>query len=281
MTLPSIVEDASSGAAASAPQDIPPGRKLDFFKGITQGSAAVGKYAMRMPLLYYDFMAVLVTFVTPLERVRAWLPSSRMHPLRLTPWHGVTLFAAFEYRDTDIGAYNEFSMSFPVTLDKPAPVLTGLLKANSEGLTSYVWHLPVTTEVARDLGVEHAGYPKFLADVQFDRHGDWIDCHLAEGGSHILTLSVKECPLHEADRMRYHFLNVRKDRLVYGMASVQPQRVGISRNPSDVRLELGNHSIAQELRDLHLGRMMDYRYCPEGQLILNSALESYDLGQPA
>ncbi len=235
---------------------------------------------MCTPLFYYDFTALLVSFVTPLERIRALLPLSAMHPLRLTPWHGITLFAAFEYRDTDIGPYNEVGMLFPITLHKPAPVLTGLLKAMSDGLTSYVWHLPVTTEVARDLGVEHAGYPKFLADIQFGRHEGWIDCRISEGNSHILTLSVRECPLQDADRMRYHTVNVHHDRILYGMASVHVQRMGISRDPSDVRLELGNHSIAQELRHLGLGRMIDYRYCPEGQLILNSVLESYKLSQP-
>jgi hypothetical protein len=56
-----------------------------------------------------------------------------MHPLRITPWHGVTTIAAFEYRDTDIGPYNEFGVMFPITLHKPAPVLTGFLKALEEG----------------------------------------------------------------------------------------------------------------------------------------------------
>ncbi len=202
-----------------------------------------------------------------------------MHPLRLTPWHGVTLFTAFEYRDTDIGPYNEFGIAFPITLHKPAPILTGLLKAMSDGLTTYVWHLPVTTEIARVLGIEHAGYPKFLADIQFDRHEGWIDCHVAEGGKQILNLSARETPLQQMDRMRYSLVNVRHDRLLPGIASVHVQQVGISRSPSDVRLELGDHAIAQELRRLSLGRMIDYRYCPQGQLILHSVLESYKLGR--
>ncbi len=77
--------------------------------------------------------------------------------------------------------------------------------------------------------------------------------------------------------MHYHMVNVHHDRILYGTASVHVQRMGVSRNPSDVRLELGDHAIAQELRRLGLGRMIDYRYCPEGQLILNSVLESFAL----
>ncbi len=280
MHHPTVLENTSPTGPALEPEDVPQRPNLDFFRGIIQGSTPVGKYMMRTPLFYYDFAGLLVTFVTPLERIRTLLPSAVMHPLRLTPWHGVTLFTAFEYRDTDVGPYNEFGVMFPVTLHKRAPVLTGLLRAMSEGLTTYVWQLPVTTEIARDLGTEHAGYPKFLADIKFDRHDDWIDCRVAEGDSHILTLSVRERPLQGEDRMQYHMVNVRQDRILCGMADVHVERRGVSHDPSDVRLELGDHPIAQELRRLHLGRMIDYRYCPEGQLILNSVLESYSLGGP-
>ncbi len=64
------------------------------------------------------------------------------------------------------------------------------------------------------------------------------------------------------------------------MASAHLGRMSVSRDPSDVRLKLGDHPIAQELRRLNLGRMIDYRYCPQGQLILNSILESYGLDAP-
>ncbi|MGE5140042.1 MAG: acetoacetate decarboxylase family protein [Rudaea sp.] len=275
-----LAEDDSRMQAGREARAAPDRRNLDFFRGILQATVPVGKYMMCMPLFYYDFTALLVTFVTPLERIRPLLPSPVMHALRLTPWHGVTVFAAFEYRDTDIGPYNELSIAFPITLHKPAPVLTGLLKPMSEGMTTYIRHLPVTTEIARDLGIEHAGYPKFLADIRFDRHEDWIDCRVAEGGSHILTLSARKGSLQAADRMRFHAVNVHYDRILYGMATANVQRVSLSRNPSDVRLELGNHSIAQELGRLGLGRMIDCRYCPEGQLILNSVLESYELTRP-
>jgi len=232
---------------------------------------------MPTPLFYYDFTGLMVTFVTPLSRIRALLPSPVMQPLRLTPWHGVTIVGAFEYRDTDIGPYNEVGVMFPITLHKPAPVLTGLLKALAEGPMTYIWRLPVTTEVARCLGVEHAGFPKFVADIQFDRHAGWIDCRVAEGDSHILTLSVREIPLRDAGRLPLHMTTVHSGRILHLVANNQLHRLGISRNPSNVRLELGSHSIAQELRRLGLGRMMECHYFPSGQVILSAPLESYDL----
>jgi len=277
MRNPSVVEDVSRIATAREPKDLAQRRNLDFFKGVVQASVSTGPYNMPTPLFYYDFTGLMVTFVTPLSRIRALLPSSVMQPLRLTPWHGVTIVGAFEYRDTDIGPYNEVGVMFPITLHKPAPVLTGLLKAMAEGPMTYIWRLPVTTEEARCLGVEHAGYPKFVADIKFDRHAGWTDCRVTEGDSHILTLSVKESPLHDAGRMPFHVANVRNGRILHGVMNTRLHRLGISRDPADVRLELGSHSMAQELRHLGLGRMLECRYCPEGQVVLTSVLESYDL----
>ncbi len=277
MHNPSVLEDVSQVAAIGEAKDVAQSRNLDFFKGVPQASVSVGDYNMYTPLFYYDFTALTVAFMTPLSRIRALLPSPAMHPLRLTPWHGVTMLAAFEYRDTDIGPYNEVGVMFPITLQKPAPVLTGLLRAMAEGPMTYIWQLPVTTEVARYLGVELAGFPKFVADIKFDRHDGWIDCRVAEGDSHILTLSVRDTPLHDSGRMPTHVANVHSGRILHLLLTNNLPRLATSRNPSDVRLELGSHSIGRELRRLSLGRMMECRYCPEGQLILSQVLESFDL----
>ena len=51
--------------------------------------------------------------------------------------------------------------------------------------------------------------------------------------------------------------------------------MGESRREEDVRLELGVHPIADELRELKLGRLMQLQYMSENQAILTPALESY------
>jgi hypothetical protein len=273
----SFVKDGSRIISPLKPENAQQNRDLDFFTGVSQGRISMGPYNTPTPVFYYDCSSLLVAFVTPLKRIRALLPSAVMHPLRLTPWHGVTYFSAFEYRDTDIGPYNEFGIFFPITLHKPAPVLTGVLRAMSEGPMTYIWQLPVTTEIARFLGVEHAGFRKFIADIKFDHHDGWVDCSLAERDSHILSLSVKTPPLKEAGRMEFHMANIRNGRILHGVSYNHLGRVGLSRNPADVHLELGEHSIAQELKRLGLGRMIECRYYPEVQMILYGVVESFNL----
>jgi mRNA-degrading endonuclease RelE of RelBE toxin-antitoxin system len=48
-----------------------------------------------------------------------------------------------------------------------------------------------------------------------------------------------------------------------------------SKNPGDAKLELGDHRISQELRDLHLGGMVGCQYTPSMQTILTPVLESF------
>ena len=52
---------------------------------------------------------------------------------------------------------------------------------------AFVLHLPVTHRPARDGGRLVWGYPKFIADMEFEDSIETMRCSLAEGGRHILT----------------------------------------------------------------------------------------------
>ncbi len=109
-------------------------RDTVFFEQVTQVETPWRDQTIRLPIFYYDVTTVAAAFLTPLAPVRALLPSPRLQPLRATPWHTVTIITAFEYRDSDIGPYNEVAIAFPITLDRPAPILTGLLRAMATSL---------------------------------------------------------------------------------------------------------------------------------------------------
>lgn len=113
-----------------------------------------------------------------------------------------------------VGSYNKVSVSIPFTLDRPSPLFTGSLRKSPGVPQLYIRHLPVTTEIARDTGVEFAGYPKFLADIEFEKQGDWVTCHLAEKNQHILTFAVRQLELHETPRSRIDVFTTRRGRIL-------------------------------------------------------------------
>jgi hypothetical protein len=228
-----------------------------------------------MPAFYYDVMDLTCLFLAPALKVKAILPSKRMHPYRLTPWHSVISISAVSYRDSDIGAYNEVVIAVPITLDDPSPLLTGLVRPLPPVPMTYIHQMPVTTEIARDAGIEFLGTPKFLANIEIEEREDRVHCHLFEGTEHIFTLAGRIGTLKPSARSRIDLITRRKGYLLRWEWVLSEQSQSVSRNASDVSLELGSHPVSQELRDMSLGRALSCQYTPHFQGILTPVLESY------
>jgi hypothetical protein len=249
-------------------------RDSSFFEQIQQVSHTVEGHEFKVPTFYYDITTINAAFLTPVRQVKKRLPSRQMKPVRVTPFHAITAITAFEYRDTDIGPYNEVSIGLPVTVGRAALVGWGALRVLQEP-TAYVMQLPVTTEIARYGGVAFFGFPKFIAEIEFQRENGWIHCHLAAEGKDIFTLSARQLKTKPAGRSRLHALTIMGERILRSEIMInQPQR-GVSIRQEDVRLELGDHAIANNLREMQLGRMLQLQHMPAHQSILTSAIESY------
>ncbi|WP_299402154.1 acetoacetate decarboxylase family protein [Acaryochloris sp. IP29b_bin.148] len=247
----------------------------DFFGEIEQVQAPWAGGTIHLPVFYYDVATLTVQFLASIDRIRPLLPSPRMQPFRITPWHCVLAISALAYRDCDIGPYNEVSIGIPMTLDEPSPVLTGILHPVPTVPKVYIRHLPVSTEIARRAGVEFAGYPKFVAKIVFEQDGNWIRCQLHQDDQHILTLSGREGKLTRACRSRTQPVSVRRGYMLSSEWIVSERLQFQSRGSKDAQLELGDHPIAQELQALKLDRMIGYQYAPQSQGILTPANESF------
>ncbi|MDJ0923267.1 MAG: acetoacetate decarboxylase family protein [Acidimicrobiia bacterium] len=251
-------------------------RDTAFFDGIAQIPDRRGGRDLKRPVFFYDSTMFQVSFLTPIERIRELLPSHRIHPMRFTPKRAVTSIGAVQHHDSDVGAYNVLGIMFPVTIDHPAPLMRGLLKVATEGATLFAWQMPETSEFAVESGVETAGYPKFLADVDIDTEGDWATCRVEEGGRQILNLSIRRpsvVPVHR--RWPAGMLTVRDgwvQRIPY--VSNIPY-AGKSSKAADVGLELGDHPVADELRHLDLGRPVNIQYFTGMQQTLGTVLEAW------
>ena len=250
-------------------------QKLEFFEGIKQSKVQLGPYHINSPVFYRDMASLSVYLLAPLNKVRSILPSNRMHPFRVTPWHSVVMISAFEYRDSDLSPYNEVSIGIPFVLDRVSPVFTGILRKIPEVPMVYIHHLPVTTELARVSGIEIANFPKFLAEISFDNGSQWISCKVDSEGKHILTLSGRKIKLRTIPGQRVCPITHKQNRLLRLEFNLSECEAGFSKSQSDVRLELGNHPIGLELRELNLGRVLTYQYSQALQAILTGVCESY------
>jgi hypothetical protein len=183
--------------------------------------------------------------------------------------------AAYQYRETDIGPYNEVLVGVPVTIDKDTPLFTGSLRKLPEEPMIYIQHLPVTTEIAREVGAEFSGYPKFAANIEFVEEGDSITCGLMADNQKVLTLRGRKLNLEQCPRSRAYPLTYRRGYILRSELIISEREMGTSKRRVDVELELGKHKIAEELKEMNLGKLASYSYCPQAQGILTPVIESF------
>jgi hypothetical protein len=247
--------------------------KGDFFKDVVQLEFAVPEFNWigKLPCFYYDTTTMTAVYTASTKKVRPYLPLPEMHPVEMIPGRCLVAFTAFEYRDTDIDPYNEFSITVLITFRRRSiPGLTMMVSTLNRCMTAYVWHLPVTTEIARRGGVDHYGYPKFIADIAFERTPGKLTCTLTEGSETILTLTGNTLPTRPEKRTRIRTYSVKNGIPLATNIDVNPMEYAQSKKRNAATLEIGsNHAICRELHEIGLSaRPILYQYIPLNEAIL-------------
>jgi hypothetical protein len=110
-----------------------------------------------LPVRYFDAQCLLATFVTELSAATALLEGTGLQAVLQEDGKAIALLGCFEYRTTDIGAYNEACLAIlAVASGDPIPAF-------------YVTNLPVTTATANRAGREIWGFNKFVTAIEVKR----------------------------------------------------------------------------------------------------------------
>lgn len=254
---------------------------MSFFEAVPQFPFDFHGTEIMRPVFYHSYASIQVLFLTPVEKIRGLLPSGRLHPMRFSPRSAVTAISVIEHRDSGVGPYSLAFIGFPVTVDREAPILRGLLKAVAGGAGVFVWQMPENSRLPIESGVEVVGYPKFMAEVEMEKDHGWTVGRVAEAGQTILSLSVRPLKTRRVDRRFPGDLYVYRDPWVRHIPFVTNIiEVGTSMNQADARLELGSHPIADELRQLELGRVISVQYSPQSQQVLGGVLDGWKADRP-
>ena len=232
-----------------------------------------------LPYFYYDAAAFTAIYSASSTKIRELLPRAEMNPVEVFPGRSLVAFTAFEYRRTDGIPYNEVSIAFLITYERPQiPGLTISRMMMTRVYTTYVWQLPVTTEAARAGGVDLFGYPKFIADIDFNEDGEWVTCSLVEHGQEILQLSGKKLASKRGKRTRYLSYNIEKGAPLIAEVLVSPKMFAQAMGGRSAKLELGSdHPVSDTLKQIRLSKLaILYQYIPTAELILFPAINMTD-----
>jgi hypothetical protein len=205
-----------------------------------------------LPVVVRDAVAVTAMFLVPTAVARRLIPHPALHPLEPWPGRAILVLAGVEYRDNDLGRYNEVAVSFLVQPGgaRPRPLLGLLTAMRRREAAAYIHRLPVTTAFSRDAGRDIWGFPKTVDRIEFQDAGGRRTGSLIVDGEHVLTLSVTRSGRGTMPDMPQDAVTVR-DGVVWRTPSTMGG-TGTGFRLGGARVILGRHPIAAELRALGL-----------------------------
>lgn len=204
-----------------------------------------------LPVVVRDAAVMSATFLLDAAAVRGFVPHPELHVPELFPGRAVGVISCIEYRDNDLGIYNEVSIAFFVKHGAPpAPLFGVLLGFARGGLGAYIHRLPVTTSFSRDAGRDIWGFPKTVDQIEFRDAGARRECTLAVEGTTVFTLSIPRGGRRQVREMPQDAFASRGGVLYRTPSVMGGDGVGI--RLGGATLTLGGHPIADELRALGL-----------------------------
>ena len=193
-------------------------------------------------------------FLVPLEAARALMPRPDFTVAEFLPGKAICTIAMIDYKQNDLGDYNEVSIALFVRPNGKGPILPWLgnwMDLSRNRLGVHILHLPVDQSFTCEAGCKIWGYPKTVQKIDIDYETDRATCQLIYDGVPALTFSVPrggDKTLKPSSVTTLSYIDERPHRTV---ASQSVKGFGTHKG-TDVELELGSGLIADQLRSLGL-----------------------------
>lgn len=145
---------------------------MSWLASVKQRSIEFGVYQSLAPLIYRDFDMTIGFFLCDKNSVAGLCPQQALEPVAIIPGRCLVAVSCMQYRDTDIGPYNEVALSLPLQPKRPfLQKGRALLSAIDRGLFhAHVLALPVNTKIALTGGQLIFNYPKIYSSISFDEN---------------------------------------------------------------------------------------------------------------
>jgi hypothetical protein len=206
---------------------------------------------VELPVVVRDASAATATYLVSAAAARRLLPYDAIDVVELLPGRALLSIAAIDYRDNDLGDYNEISIAFFVReRAEPAGTLRTARALFRNDLKTYIHRLPVNQSFTCEAGCAIWGFPKTVEEIEFHAGERRHDCTFHADGRHVFSFSTPRGggrTLPDSTMVTYTRIEgvPHKTRFTSGATDFGVRLGG-------AELRLGDHPIADELRTLGL-----------------------------
>jgi hypothetical protein len=242
--------------------------------------ALIDGIPFQLPINSEKTPALMAAFTINADKAKKLMPENEIHPFRL--WNkGLLVITVVDYRITDIGKYIEFSIAIACTHGaKPAPRLLPGIFWKPYGTGQFVYDLPVSTEISVKGGKGIWGMPKHQANLNFAIGEQTVSSQYDLDGQLVMKIEVTKpkkawLPINMGAANYCEFRGLLMKSYIYFQGKLAFSLF----KPGSARLTLGNHPLAQPLKELEISPEPIFAgFFPETRGILDDYFESWFLG---
>jgi hypothetical protein len=193
------------------------------------------------------------TFLVSASAASKLLQGPDFEIVEFLPGRAICSLAIIDYKDNDLGDYDEVSIAFFVRPRGERPLLPYLgnwIDMVRGELGVHIIHLPVNQSFTCEAGRRIWGYPKTVQEIDFHYEDDRATCRLVYDGQHALTLSVPrggDREMKGGSMKTYSYIEG-----VPHVTRASQDVTGMGMKMGGAELELGTGLIADQLRSLGL-----------------------------
>jgi len=243
-----------------------------IFSGIRQVESSIEGHILKVPLFYRDSSVYAALFPARISALKNLLPDSSLRPVRLMPGIGVVSLVVLQNRNTDIHEHNAAIIGIALRREDVTgmPLYNLAQQMQMRQISTYVLHMPVTTEIAHSGSAQGYGFNSFLASIDIVHSAVHADCTISQGGTLIGTITGRKTDAFASTEMKAALHSYHNGQVQCCEVRSVALQYRVSLGSKNVELNLGSeHPVGRELNDLLVSRhALMYLYAPRMQAVI-------------
>jgi hypothetical protein len=235
-----------------------------------------------LPVIVADASMLMNGFLVNAKVAQAMLEGSGFRVVEIFPGKAILQLLAVDYKNNDLGDYNEGAIIFPVLTPgekKPFPFFGALKRMGNGTIGNFVYRMPVDQEFTTHAGRFIWGFPKWVSrvDIEFGpsvARGTFID-----EDELVYSIGAKTGGNTTPKEQRVASLAIRDGKAwkTYGTNNSSGLTFSLGGEPPKIG---DSHPLAKELRALGLPKKPMFTVSVQSTRMTFGKPESIDIGAP-
>lgn len=246
-----------------------------------QNYQIVGKN-VRLPVTVSDASMMMNAFLVDAKVAQFMITDSGFRVVELFPGKAILQLLCVDYRNNDLGDYNEGAIIFPVLAPgetKPPPLLGPILRMAKGTLGNYVYRMPVDQAFTTHAGRYIWGFPKWVARIDIEFGDKQATGTFYDEDQLVFGISARTGGNTVAKKQRLASLAIRDGKAWRTFGTTQGS--GLTFSMRGAMPDIGDeHPLALELRALGLPKKPLFTVSMKNTSMTFDGPESVDIGQP-